>query len=104
MFSSVQVRVKQILEIFLFAGAEGGFAELAEDESVQVAEINPALLDVAAVARVEARVALLEELRELPVRLDPAGDPEGEGVGIHPADMGVEEIRRIDRGPPELRI
>ena len=50
--SAVQVGTQEVFQVLLLAGAGLGFAELAEDELVEVAEADAALLDRAAEAGV----------------------------------------------------
>ena len=46
----MEVGVEEVFEVLLLAGFQRGFAELGQDEFVQLAEIRAAFLDGAAVA------------------------------------------------------
>ena len=55
-------------------------------------------------ARVPRAVAVLDELGQAPVLADRGGNLETAREGVHPADVGVEQIDRLERFPAAFGV
>ena len=99
----MQVSIEEVFEVLLAAGGEFGFAEF-EGDFLEVLEAEFLLLDVPAEAGVEAAVPILDEGGEFAVGQNPAGGFKRQGVSVHAADVGVEQIGRICRGAAQLGV
>ncbi len=100
----MEVGVEEVFEIFLFAGALFGFAEFREHEFFEALEVGFAGFDILAVAGIKRAVTIGHEVLEFPVGEDLTRDFEGERVGIHAADVAMEEILEISRWAAEFGV
>src|SRR5690606_5842631 len=98
------VGVDQVLDQLLTPASIRRDLALREHVLLERREAVLAGLDLGANARVPRCVSLAEERLELALGTNPRGDLQAASEGIHAADMGVEEIDRLEALAADLRI
>src|SRR5699024_4262654 len=96
--------VDQALEQLLTAADVLGGVSLGEYVGLEVGEAGLAGLGASGELGIPALVTLLNEGSEPAVGDDGARDLQAPGEGIHPADVGVEEIDRFEALAADLGV
>src|SRR3954452_8929323 len=96
--------VDQVLEHLLPAARIPGRLSLGKDVGLELAERRVARLDPPAQLAVPTAIALAHEGREPAVGQDRVGDLEPACEGIHPADVGVEQVDRLEALAADLGV
>ncbi len=94
MFSSISCRP----ETFLLA------SPLLQHVGLQFLEVHLACLDLFADALVPRGVALLDEVLQHAVLANLGGDLQALGEGVHAADVGVEQVDRLEALAADLGV
>jgi len=92
----VEELVDDAFEDFLFSGAQCGCWSV-EGDCVELREGGFAGFDLFAEVRVPARVAFADCIREPSIGADGGGHFQPDCEGIHPNDMRMEEVQRLER-------
>src|SRR5690606_24837723 len=99
-----EIRIHQVLEILLPAGARLRVDTFALDIRRQVIERALAGEDGAPFRTFPARIPLRYEAVHRPVLDHLFGDQQGARADVHRADVRVQQVLRIDRLATDLRV
>ena len=92
----LEVRINQILNHLLPAAAVRGRVTFLEHDFFERFEVVLAGFDFRAQAAVPACITFAEQFFELAVGVHRVGDFEAAGEGVHAADVGVEQVDRLE--------
>src|SRR5690606_20750946 len=88
--------VNQVLQPFLPPAAIGRDLSFLQHVCFQFGEAGCPGIDLLTNARIVAAVTLLDELSQTSILADGGSNLGSAGEGIHPADMSMEQIHRIE--------
>src|SRR5690606_19032462 len=94
--AGMQKPVEQVFQVFLTTTDRFRLAQFSENQFFQFFETDLAAFDLLAIARVKAAVTFLKDTLEGAVFENFFRHLECQGIGIHPCDMGMEEIFRVN--------
>src|SRR5437867_2277848 len=100
-FGDLNKFVDKIFQVFLPpAGVRSGLA-LFEHVILKFVEAEFALFNFLADARVPGTVTLFDKFRQAPIPANGGGNLQAAGERVHAADVGVEEIERLETFPAD---